>query len=459
MTGVPPRERRTRPGQRAAPTTRGWTLVALGLAALVTGRLLGVAELDGLGAAALVAVLAAWVWAGAQDYRLEARRSLQPPQPAPGRRNAVELRLHNGGSRPTPVLAVHDPFDGSGPRLLLAPLGPGGTRTWRYELPELRRGSFEIGPLVAEARDPFGLARVRRAAGQAGRLVVHPRVRSLRSPVVARASRQEGLASTSQDSDQEFADLREYVDGDDLRRVHWPSSARTGTLLVREDRVERLGRVLVVVDLRRRLWTPPALEAALEAVASVADDALTRGLQVRLVGTDGTDSGLGRGARQRARVLDQLALATPHRGGALLGPGEPAPPGPAGGSGVISPALLAASDHTIVCTSDRAVADDFRGMVGRRRRAPLTVVLVEATPRDAGHPTSGHPTSGHASSGHASSSHASSGHASSGHTSSGTPTSGRPTREAGPALPPGARVVRVGAGRDFASAWNEAAPR
>jgi uncharacterized protein (DUF58 family) len=372
------------------------------------GYLFGIAELDGIGAAAAVAVIAAWAWTARQDFRLELRRSLHPAQPAPGQRNAVEVRVGNVGGRRTPVLVLHDPFDGSGPRKLLAPLGPRGSRVWRYELPELRRGSFSVGPLVAEVDDPFGLARKAVTVGEASRLVVHPRVLPLRLPVIARASRAEGVSAASGDGGQEMSELREYVPGDDVRRIHWPSSARTDTVLVREDRVERLGRVLVALDLRRGVWTDPALECALEAAASVASDACSRGLQVRLAATDGSDSGLGSSPRHLARILDQLATVVPHPGGVLFGPsrdsGAPSPRG-------IAPSALAASDHTIICTSDRVTTDDFRAAVNRRRRAPMTVVVADTATRR------------------------------------------------GFASPPGARTVRVSPGQDFASAWQKGAPR
>ncbi|MHB8506859.1 MAG: DUF58 domain-containing protein, partial [Acidimicrobiales bacterium] len=227
-------------GLRAILTARGWALLAVAAVAVVAGRLFGVAELEGLAAAAAVTVVAAVVYASRQSFHLEVSRSLHPAQAAPGRRNAVEVHLRNAGSRTTPVLTIRDPFDGTGPEQLLAPLGPGGTRRWRYQLPELRRGSFTVGPLVTEVNDPFGLARRLRSVGRGTRLVVHPRVMPLRAPVVARAAQREGTAATVQDDGQEFASLREYVPGDDLRRVHWPSSARTDTLLVREDLVERL---------------------------------------------------------------------------------------------------------------------------------------------------------------------------------------------------------------------------
>ena len=392
---------------RAVLTARGWALLAVALVGAAAGRLFGVAELEGLAAAAAVAVIAAAVYAWRQPVRLEVSRSLHPPQAAPGRRNAVLVHMRNAGSKATPVLTIRDPFDGPGPQELLAPLGPGGTRTWRYILPELRRGSFTLGPLVTEVNDPLGLARRLRTAGAGTRLVVHPRILPLRWPVAARAAQREGSAATVQDDGQEFATLREYVPGDDVRRVHWPSSARTDTLLVREDLVERLGRVIVVVDLRRPLWSPAALEVALEGAASVADDALGRGLQVRLVATDGTDSGLGLGPRHRGKILDELALATSHP----VADGPPLPPS-AGGA-------VAGSDHTIVLTSDRASPDDVRALMGRRRRAPVTVVVVEPRSR-------------------------------------GSATASRPTP---PSPPPGVRLVRVAAGRDFAAAWNEAGLR
>ena len=380
----------------------------MGAVAGFAGRLLGIAELDGLAAAAVVAVIAAWAWTARQDFRLEVRRSLHPPQPAPGQRNAVEVRVGNVGTRRSPVLVLHDPFDGAGPRKLLAPLGARGSRVWRYELPELRRGSFSVGPLVAEADDPFGLARKRVTVGEASRLVVHPRVLPLRLPVIARASRQEGVSSASRDGGQEMSELREYVPGDDVRRIHWPSTARTNTVLVREDRVERLGRVLIVLDLRREIWTDPALESALEAAASVASDACSRGLQVRLAATDGSDSGLGSSPRHLARLLDQLATVVPHPRGALFGPSREV--GAANPRG-IPPSALAASDHTIICTSDRVATDDFRAVANRRRRTPLTVVVADTAARR------------------------------------------------GFASPPGARTVRVSPGQDFAAAWQKGAPR
>ncbi len=405
--------------RRCAPTARGWALLGAGALAGLAGLLLGMAELDGLAAAAAIAVLTAWAWTARQGYHLEVRRHLHPLQPAPGKRNLVEFQVENAGARRTPVLSLHDPLTaaraggggGGGAHKLLAPLGVGEARTWSYELVGLRRGSFVIGPLGTEVEDPLGLARKRTPVGEPTRVVVHPRVHPLRTPVLARRSHQEGISGAGRDGTEDLSGLREYVPGDDVRRIHWASSARADKVLVREERVEDLGRVVVVLDLRRSSWAEAspddALELALEAAASVAADACARGLQVRLLATDGTDSGIGSSPRHCSRILDWLASAGPHPGDALFGPRASETAGPNG----VPASALAASDHTVVCTSDRAAPEDFRGALHQRRRAPLTVVVAD--------------------------------------------TGG--ARRHGP--PPGAHVVRVGPGRDLTSTWQQGAPR
>jgi uncharacterized protein (DUF58 family) len=99
----------------------------------------------------------------------------------------------------------------------------------------------------------------------------------------------------------EFHSLRPYVIGDDLRRVHWPSTARRDELTVRQDERHQQGRTTVLLDVRRAVHTDESFERAVSAAASLLVAAVRRGDEVRLVATDRTDSGLRRRAHVRQR--------------------------------------------------------------------------------------------------------------------------------------------------------------
>src|SRR5690606_5746117 len=118
-------------------------------------------------------------------------------------------------------------------------------------------------------------------------------------------------------SGEDFAALRPYIVGDDLRRVHWPSSARTGDLLVRQHDIPWQGRVCVVLDLRRQATDEVTLERAISAAASVLRTHLRRGDHVRLVTTTGVDSGYGVGASHLDGLLEYLAMAGRSSSGSL----------------------------------------------------------------------------------------------------------------------------------------------
>ena len=85
-----------------------------------------------------------------------------------------------------------------------------------------------------------------------------------------------------------FRGLREYVAGDDLRHVHWRSSARTGELVVRQDEQPRPRATAVVLDLRRTAHAGLSLERAVSVAASVMLAARRSGQEMVLAATDGT---------------------------------------------------------------------------------------------------------------------------------------------------------------------------
>ena len=286
------------------------TLVAaVGL--FVAGRLLGSVELYVFGTvlAALVAACAAKV--GITRIRIDVSRELRPPRVHAGTPSRVDVRVENRGGSRSPLLSLHDAVSGTrGARLLVGPMGPGESARAAYRLPTERRGILTIGPLDIELSDPFGMAKVTMTASGASELTVYPRVDEL-DPLplttgndpLAGAEHPNSLGRGGED----FYALRDYVVGDDLRRVHWPSTARHDDLKVRQDELPWQGRATVLVDVRSSTNTVDSLELVISAAASIVAAAGRRQDLIRLVSTDGADSGFAAGHAHLEAIMEHLA--------------------------------------------------------------------------------------------------------------------------------------------------------
>jgi len=356
-------------------TSRGWALLAVCLLSLLVAVLVGIDELYGLCAGGLAALAGAVVWTRVTASDVDGSHHLHPQRVAAGQRAAVDLEVRNrSNTTPTQVFSLVETAEPARRcrELRVAPLQPNERVVQRYQLAPAERGSHCVGPLAAVTTDPFGLARRQRLLAPAERLVVHPLPLHLNVPVVAGGTGRGGgnRALEAGSDNDEFASLREYVPGDDLRKVHWSSSARTDTLLVREEEQDHRGRVVVVLDLRAVAWTPPGLEVALGVTAGFAEEAHARQLPFRLLTTDGRDSGLGTTARHRAAVLDLLAGAGTHPGGSLVALEQRLRRGGA-------PARLGAGETAVMVSSDRLGDAELRLAYELSQRTPLTLVLVE----------------------------------------------------------------------------------
>ena len=295
-------------------TRRGW-MVALGTLLLgMTGRLLGIVELYMLAGASIALVVAALVFVRVTRFDLEATRELRPARVHAGANCRVELAVRDVGARRSPVLAARDPFDGGRrwARFLVAPLAPGEVARAAYRLPTDRRGIFDLGPMELHLEDPFGLAASAHEAAPATRLTVYPRVDAVPPLPLTRgndphagADHPTALAASGED----FYALREYELGDDLRRVHWKATARLDELMIRQEEMPWQGRATVLVDLRRAVHSPASLELALSAAASVVSACWHHRSLVRLVATDGVDSGFAAGHTHVEAILEHLAGA------------------------------------------------------------------------------------------------------------------------------------------------------
>lgn len=302
-------------------TRQGW-LVGIGVAALLAGgRLLGLVELFALGIIAAVLLTGCVLVVGVSRLELEVGRSVHPARVQVGTVTRVELTVRNTRANRTPVLRLRDPVSGTrGADLLLSPLGRGERTVAAYRLPTERRGLVRIGPLEVVVGDPFGLTNLATVAAPAVEVVVFPHVDQI-EPLpyttghdpLAGARQPNSLGRTGED----FYALRPYAVGDDLRRIHWPSSARHDELLVRQSELPWQGRTTVLLDVRKAAHTGESLEVAVSAAASIVTATARRHDLVRLITTAGSDSDFSPGSDHVEAIMEHLAVVPAASSGSL----------------------------------------------------------------------------------------------------------------------------------------------
>jgi uncharacterized protein (DUF58 family) len=314
-------------------TRRGWSLLGATTGLFIGSRILGLLQLVVLAAIGALLLLVAALWVRAHVVELRASRHLRERLQV-GVDGRVDVTLESTATRRSGTVTIADGFDRGrrSARFLLAPLEPGGTARAAYRLPTERRGRFEIGPLRATVSDPFGLAsRTQRVLGTE-EVIVFPRVHEIMSlPETGgdELDRDMPKAHGRLDPGGEFLNLRDYEPGDDLRRVHWRSTARHQRLMVRQNEARRRTPVLVLLDVRPGTHDRQSFERAVEACASVVTTCDRVGRPCEVLLSTGVVVG-ARGQRHLASVMDELAVVEPHgpdrivaastrrRGGALV---------------------------------------------------------------------------------------------------------------------------------------------
>jgi uncharacterized protein (DUF58 family) len=279
-------------------TTRGRSFLAAAAAAAISAMVLG--ERDLLRVAVLLAALPllAAAYVGRSRYKLACTRSLDPVRTPVGSSARVILRLQNMSRLPTGTLLLEDrlPFAlGSRPRVVLERLGAHQASSVAYTVRTEVRGRYPVGPLVVRLTDPFGLCELSRSFPTVDRLIVIPQVVPL--PAVRLGGEYAGTGDSRARSvavhGEDDAATREYRNGDDLRRVHWRSTARTGELMVRREEQPWDSRATVVLDTRadahRGEGPTASFEWAVSAAASIAMHLRQAGYKVRLVTGSGVD--------------------------------------------------------------------------------------------------------------------------------------------------------------------------
>lgn len=351
---------RTRAG-RGILTRRGWGVLAVAVFLAVPAGLLGSREMATLTACGLVAVVLAIAWV-ARRPRLEVSREIYPTRVMRNDEAIARISVANRAFLPSTPAVGLDPCGPSVTEIDLPRLAPGRQRARTYELPTGRRGQFTVGPLRIARVDPLGLAHRVQQQGSTETLWVHPlqhpvgtvgggRVRRLDGPEIDRLPH--GTIT--------FHALREYVRGDELRHIHWRTSARIGQLMVREHIDVSVPVITLLVDNRAAVHDEQSFEDALEVVASLVVAAARERYACVVRAVSGESTG---GAATVGAVGPSLDLLA---GLELTGRTM--------GEAVVALGLETARDTLVVATG-RPTGADLVPVVGLRRQYPRLVVVA-----------------------------------------------------------------------------------
>ncbi|WP_232248401.1 DUF58 domain-containing protein [Streptacidiphilus rugosus] len=324
---MPPTERRAEGTLRQALgglTTRGRCFLAAGLTAVFCSYLLGQFALMRVGLLLAALPLFSVALLVRTRYRVASGRRLSPSRTPAGQEARVHLRVDNVSRVPTGLLMLEDrvPYVlGPRPRFVLDRVEPRGHREVSYRVRSDLRGRYPLGPLQLRLGDPFGLCELTRSFTASDLLTVVPQVQSL--PPVKLTGEWAGFGDSQARAvalaGEDDVVPREYRHGDDLRRVHWRSTAKYGELMVRREEQPLRHHATVLLDTRSRghRGSGPAssFEWAVSAAASIALHLLQLGYEVRLLTDTGEQvtaagalSAGGSATEAAGLLLDQLAV-------------------------------------------------------------------------------------------------------------------------------------------------------
>ncbi|MCU1624637.1 MAG: hypothetical protein JWL79_3482 [Frankiales bacterium] len=297
-------------------TTRGRCLLAAGLALAACAVLLGQRDLLRAAVFLIFLPLAAAFIVARTRYRLACSRLLDPPRVEAGRPATVRLRLDNVSKIPSGVLLMEDALPyvlGGRPRFVLDRVEPQGVREVSYPVRADVRGRYRVGPLSVRLTDPFGLVELTRSFSTTDDLIVTPTVSPLPSIRLGGdwTGGGDATARSVAVSGSDDAATREYRHGDDLRKVHWRSTARVGELMVRREEQPFQSRATVLLDSRliahRGDGPGSSFEWAVSGVASIAVNLNRAGYGLRVLIDTGIDLVPASVASTEGAVLDALA--------------------------------------------------------------------------------------------------------------------------------------------------------
>ncbi|HEX2129922.1 MAG TPA: DUF58 domain-containing protein [Actinophytocola sp.] len=309
-------------GALAGLTTRGRCLLAAGLAAALCSLILNERDLLRVSVFIVALPLLVCYLTAVARVGLRAQRQIVPIRVPVGGRAEVSVHVHSTGRLPTGGLLVSDgvPYAlGGKPRFVIEHLPRHTGTRLRYAVTPMLRGVQQLGPLKATVTDPFGLAEFERELAGTSRLVVVPRVVGLTGVPGGSGlgSGDDGSVRLAAGQGEDDAIVRPYRQGDDLRKVHWRSTAKRDEMMVRVEERPWRGGTTVLLDHRAvahgGAGATSSLEWAVSFAASICLHLHRYGQRIRLVTETGRliVSDTGDGSHNDNAVLDALASLQP----------------------------------------------------------------------------------------------------------------------------------------------------
>ena len=301
--------------ERVTGLTAGGAMVLVGsLFGLLLARALGGQALFLFVYAGIVLVVAA-IATSRRKRRLEAERSALPTRMRVGQAANVEVTVRAPRTLRAFVLEEHvPPLLSDVVRVPVATVSGPQEFTHTYTVRPRLRGVYRLGPLAAEWTDPFGLARHQQVLTEPVDIIVHPSTEAIFDRPLTRMWEDPPFrppVSRPWPQGFEFYGMRDYIPGDDPRRIVWTATARTGRYLVRESEQGITDRITLVIDNQASAHSPgypsDTFELAVRAVASLGTYHIKQGYSVRLISNDKVVAPELRGGRARITLLDELA--------------------------------------------------------------------------------------------------------------------------------------------------------
>lgn len=304
---------------RDSLTTRGAAFLASGIVLVLAGLALGQHDLSRIGTALMALPILSGLLGRRHDLTLVVEREARPSRVTIDAPAIVQMTISNQAQMRSPVLFAEEHLDyslGDRPRFVVPALPSGVSTHVEYAVRAHARGAHRLGPLGVRVQDPFGLTMRHASLSTHDELLVLPRIvglsdgRALGRGLGAEGSVPHRIALHGEDDQS----VREYRDGDDLRRIHWPATARTGELMVRQEDRPAKRRAVVLLDTRARAHggkgPASSLEWAVTLAASTMTHLLDLGFAVHLLTPDaGQESGV-REDSHLDTALETLARTT-----------------------------------------------------------------------------------------------------------------------------------------------------
>lgn len=293
-------------------TDRGWGAAGAATALIALWAALGEVELLVTALVLLVGLAIALVYTRIAKPRFSVVRRINPSLVFEGDQAVVEARIINEGRRRVLNPTFEDEVSGLGSATFHAStIRAKESVVATYQIVCRPRGVYTVGPAQLLLHDPLRFARRRSTVGASDRLVVYPEIEQLEGFPVVRGRDPALHASRPEFSHrggEDFFTIREYRTGDDLRRVHWPTSAKRDQLMIRQLETPWQSQALILLDTRAKAYaSPAAFEKAVKGAASVMSHLYGSGFEAT-IWTGGVEMGLG---EPYAKIMETLAVVRP----------------------------------------------------------------------------------------------------------------------------------------------------